>query len=292
MAVPTSITDLSTTAGDNSPAGTEAVLPNLDDYLRAHAAFIKQTYDGALNKTSGGTVAGALVLSGGTTISNTLAVSATTTVSGNATFSGATALGGSATATTQSAATNNTTVATTAFVTTAVATLASRVTAAENDITAIESAATTLTGRVTTAEADIVALEANALVVGTFTARIEIGGTDSGITYGSRTGRWTQQGQFVNFWMSMELSSKGGLSGNVTFHLDTLPNVAFTSVPVVASVHVMTAGTPEPYGLLTSGTNEGELRFYDATTGLFGNITGANLTNITSLYLAGAYLTT
>lgn len=34
MAVPTSFTDLSTTPGSNSPAGSENVFPNLDDYIR------------------------------------------------------------------------------------------------------------------------------------------------------------------------------------------------------------------------------------------------------------------
>jgi hypothetical protein len=45
MPVPTAITDLSTTAASNYPAGTEA--PNvIDDTLRAHAAFIAQLRDG------------------------------------------------------------------------------------------------------------------------------------------------------------------------------------------------------------------------------------------------------
>lgn len=50
MPVPTLITDLSTTAASNSPAGTDSVLPNLDDYLRAHASFIAQlnAYDARL----------------------------------------------------------------------------------------------------------------------------------------------------------------------------------------------------------------------------------------------------
>lgn len=41
MPVPASITDLSTTAGGNSPPGSESPA-TLDDYLRAHAAFIAQ----------------------------------------------------------------------------------------------------------------------------------------------------------------------------------------------------------------------------------------------------------
>lgn len=42
MPVPSLITELSTTAGLNSPPGGEDVFPQLDNYLRAHAAFIAQ----------------------------------------------------------------------------------------------------------------------------------------------------------------------------------------------------------------------------------------------------------
>jgi len=47
MPVPTVITDLSTTAASNSPAGSESARGTVDDYLRAHAAFIAQTRAGA-----------------------------------------------------------------------------------------------------------------------------------------------------------------------------------------------------------------------------------------------------
>jgi hypothetical protein len=45
MPVPASINDLSTTAGSNSPPGSESPA-TLDDYLRTHAAFIAQLRDG------------------------------------------------------------------------------------------------------------------------------------------------------------------------------------------------------------------------------------------------------
>lgn len=44
MPVPANISALSTTAGSNSPPGSEAVT-TVDDYLRAHAAFIAQLRD-------------------------------------------------------------------------------------------------------------------------------------------------------------------------------------------------------------------------------------------------------
>jgi hypothetical protein len=43
MPVPSLITQLDIVAGLNSPAGGEDVFPQLDNYLRAHAAFIAQT---------------------------------------------------------------------------------------------------------------------------------------------------------------------------------------------------------------------------------------------------------
>jgi hypothetical protein len=44
MPVPTAITDLSTSAAGNSPAGSDTVFPSLDDYIRALSAFIAQNY--------------------------------------------------------------------------------------------------------------------------------------------------------------------------------------------------------------------------------------------------------
>jgi hypothetical protein len=105
MAVPTSITDLSTTASSNSPAGTEAVLPNLDNYLRAHAAFIAQTYADALSKASGGTVAGATTFSTLATFSNGIAVTGTASVSGAVSFANTLGVTGTTTLGTLSATT-------------------------------------------------------------------------------------------------------------------------------------------------------------------------------------------
>jgi microcystin-dependent protein len=48
MPVPTSRSDLNAAAGSNSPAGSEAVFPNLDNYLRAGFSFQKQNYDDIL----------------------------------------------------------------------------------------------------------------------------------------------------------------------------------------------------------------------------------------------------
>lgn len=56
MAVPTDIADLSTTAGDNSPAGSEAIGTNLDNYLRAIQAILKQVLSAGTNIASASTI--------------------------------------------------------------------------------------------------------------------------------------------------------------------------------------------------------------------------------------------
>lgn len=57
MPVPTNITDLSTTASSNSPAGSDSIGTSLDDYLRAGFAFIRQLYNTGVtfSATVGGT---------------------------------------------------------------------------------------------------------------------------------------------------------------------------------------------------------------------------------------------
>lgn len=45
MPVPSTVADLSSTASSNYPSGSESIGTSLDDYLRAHAAIIKQVSD-------------------------------------------------------------------------------------------------------------------------------------------------------------------------------------------------------------------------------------------------------
>lgn len=53
MPVPTVITELSTTAASNSPAGSETVGTNVDDYFRAAFAFEAQLYAGSTSVSAG-----------------------------------------------------------------------------------------------------------------------------------------------------------------------------------------------------------------------------------------------
>ncbi|WP_053068087.1 hypothetical protein [Vogesella sp. EB] len=51
MPIPDSIDDLDPSAANNSPGGSEPIGPNLDSYLRAHAAIIRQVSDASKVET-------------------------------------------------------------------------------------------------------------------------------------------------------------------------------------------------------------------------------------------------
>jgi hypothetical protein len=80
MPVPTLITDLSTTIASNSPSGSESPA-SLDDYQRAHAAFIAQLY---ANTVAAATV----IVPSATTTDIGAAASENVDISGNTTITG------------------------------------------------------------------------------------------------------------------------------------------------------------------------------------------------------------
>ena len=84
MPVPSLITDLSTTAASNSPAGSESARGTVDDYIRALSAFIATLRDGRVLK-SGDTMTGSLTVSAGD-----LLVGRTSTPSSNSNVKGST----------------------------------------------------------------------------------------------------------------------------------------------------------------------------------------------------------
>ena len=90
MPIPSAISDLSTTPSLNSPAGSES--PALvDDYLRTHAAFIKQVNDESVKTSGNQTIAGTKTFSSPIAGSTTTQVSLTgnETIAGTKTFSSA-----------------------------------------------------------------------------------------------------------------------------------------------------------------------------------------------------------
>jgi hypothetical protein len=81
VAVPSVITDLSATAASNSPAGGDAVFPDLDNYLRAHASLIRY------GDTKAANVASATNIDLGAAVGRVVDVTGTTTVASFGTVS-------------------------------------------------------------------------------------------------------------------------------------------------------------------------------------------------------------
>lgn len=79
MPVPSAITDLSTTPGDNSPPGTESAKGNVDNYLRQGFAFTRQLYDATVAPAEV-IIASASSVAIGAAVSSNIVISGTTTV--------------------------------------------------------------------------------------------------------------------------------------------------------------------------------------------------------------------
>jgi hypothetical protein len=75
MAVPSSLSDLSTTAASNAPSGSESIGTSLDDYLRSIQAIIKQGVSKGSDITAASTISPAAT-------SSYFAVTGNTTISG------------------------------------------------------------------------------------------------------------------------------------------------------------------------------------------------------------------
>jgi len=80
MPVPSNISDLSKVASENSPAGTESAKGTIDDYFRAHAAFIRQLFDQLLGPT--------VTLASAATVNVGFAAAANITITGTSPISG------------------------------------------------------------------------------------------------------------------------------------------------------------------------------------------------------------
>lgn len=66
MPVPNSVADLDPVAANNFPTGGESVGPNLDNYLRSHAAIIRQVSDAAAAALTAALPAGIIAIWSGT----------------------------------------------------------------------------------------------------------------------------------------------------------------------------------------------------------------------------------
>lgn len=125
---------------------------------------------------------------------------------------------------------------------------------------------------------------------GTFTPLLKFGGSDTGITYGSRVGTWTRHLNRVFFSMSIILTSKGSASGNAS-----IGGLPFPSGASDISVCAMYADGLDALpsitslaGYLPGNSSEVGLR-YVGDDGNRGFLTDANFKNNTFIVITGSY---
>lgn len=270
MPIPSSITDLSTTASSNSPSGSDSPGDG-DDFIRALSAFVAQLRD-KLNGTSAtGTVKQATFdgTASGTILGVTISKPA---FSGTATGS---LVGASLTTPNiASPAFSGTASGTLAGVTLTGATLAG-LTAFAAGVTlgnSAQSGATTL----------------DWYEEGTFTPVLKFGGATTGITYGAQVGRYTRIGRMVHITVSIVLTSKGSASGVAT--ITGLPFTPQATQQLIPSHYSGMTGLASP-ALTATHTASATLLIQTAALAS-GNQSSADetaFTNTAAISICGAY---
>lgn len=122
----------------------------------------------------------------------------------------------------------------------------------------------------------------------TFMPVLTIGGASTGITYSAQTGSYTKIGNRVLFEITILLSSKGSLTGNVAI---SLPFTAVTATAYhgTASVQPLnTVSTNYVFGDIGSGASTMTMATFSAGAG--STITQAHLNNTSQFNISGHYI--
>jgi hypothetical protein len=118
---------------------------------------------------------------------------------------------------------------------------------------------------------------------------VQIGGANTGITYSSRAGKYTQIGNMIYFQFYLALTSKGALTGAVT--VAGLPfvvnNTALYYVPFTAAGNVMGATVNS---LVAYGTpNSSVIVLKKLAAGSVSDVANTDLNNTTEFFISGTY---
>ena len=128
---------------------------------------------------------------------------------------------------------------------------------------------------------------------GTFTPSVTFGGNSSGVTYtgNRRIGKYTKIGNVVEYFIHLEVTSKGSSTGNVQF-----TGLPFTVVGAqhyipgavfIANMSGLTYGAP----IFRAMTNDTVLDCYEIASSSYAGITNSNFNNNTGIQVSGKYYT-
>lgn len=132
----------------------------------------------------------------------------------------------------------------------------------------------------------------NTYVKGTWTPNLQINVSSTGITYTSQLGGYIRVGDMVNFWVFIQLSSKGSNTGAVTisnFPFTTSTNGPNQAVAVGEFANVSIAGYTS-VGLQFNNTSTQGNFVVSATTGTAALMLDTNITNTTIFKFSGSYI--
>lgn len=131
------------------------------------------------------------------------------------------------------------------------------------------------------------------IVTGTWTPNLQIGGSNTGITYTTQLGGYTQIGNTVNLWGFITLSSKGVGTGSVTISnlpITTSTNGVRNTVQVFSFDQITGAGYTTLSLQLASSSTVAQLILSSASGSGVSGVTQANLSNTTNLRFSGIYI--
>lgn len=121
----------------------------------------------------------------------------------------------------------------------------------------------------------------------TFVPAISFGGGTTGITYTSRTGTVTKSQDTVSFVINIVLSNKGSSTGSLA--IGTLPYNAGETTACEVNINTVTSGVGDTYIDCQLGAGAGGLSIRKMATGSMTTLTDADVTNTTSIRIAGTY---
>ena len=117
---------------------------------------------------------------------------------------------------------------------------------------------------------------------GTWTPQVNFGGSDNGVTYGTRTGRYTKIGRMVYLSFNILLSSKGSQTGQVTISGAPFGNYAGSqnnASPIICEGNG--SSFPDAFGMMWND-NQIYVRYQGATSKL--PVYESNFTNSTQIF--------
>lgn len=153
--------------------------------------------------------------------------------------------------------------------------------------------------RIDDAEADIVALQAAgglSLEEGTWTPSIEFGGSNVGVTYGTRVGRYIKIGNLITVWCNIELTNNGtGVGSAVIMGLPYVAsNVAglyFVGAMDTDDINPSPLADATPTCRVAANSSVITLRYIDPDDSLSVNMTDASIPNTGKIRISLTYRT-